>query len=260
MLLMKALEEIRIVLDHTSHPGNIGAAARAMKVMGLDRLHLVEPADFPNAQATAMASSADDLLDRAQVHSTLVQALEGCTLVLGTSARRRTVTQELLEPREAAARVLEESGPVAVVFGCEKSGLDNAALDRCHALVSIPTGVDYMSLNLAQAVQVLCYELHMTARVGGEAHSVEARVPATAPATAERMEVFFDRLERTLAAIRFSTPGQTETLHRRMRRLFQRARPDDDELNMLNGMLSRTLKFATADERQPEQQKTESDR
>ena len=117
------------------------------------------------------------------------------------------LTQELLEPREAAARALEESGPVAVVFGCEKSGLDNAALDRCHALVGIPTGVDYMSLNLSQAVQVLCYELHMTARVGGEAHSVEARVPATAPATAERMEVFFDRLERTLAAIRFSTPG-----------------------------------------------------
>ena len=172
MPVMKALDEIRIVLDHTSHPGNIGAAARAMKVMGLDRLHLVEPADFPNAQATAMASSADDLLDRAQVHSTLVQALEGCTLVLGTSARRRTVTQELLEPREAAARALEESGPVAVVFGCEKSGLDNAALDRCHALVSIPTGVDYMSLNLAQAVQVLCYELHMTARAG------ERRIPS----------------------------------------------------------------------------------
>ena len=256
MPVMKALDEIRIVLDHTSHPGNIGAAARAMKVMGLDRLHLVEATDFPNAQATAMASSADDLLDHAQVHSTLVQALEGCTLVLGTSARRRTLAQELLEPREAATRALEESGSAAVVFGCEKSGLDNAALDRCHALVSIPTGVDYMSLNLAQAVQVLCYELHLAGREGEDKHAEASRVPASA----ERMEVFFDRLERTLAAIRFSTPGQTETLHRRMRRLFQRARPDDDELNMLNGMLSRTLKLATADERKQDYEKTESDR
>ena len=253
---MQNLNHIRIVLDHTSHPGNIGSAARAMKVMGLDRLHLVEPADFPDAQATAMASSADDLLDRAQIHSTFVQALEGCTLVLGTSARRRSVAQALLKPREAAARALAECGPVAIVFGCEKSGLDNAALDRCHALVSIPTGVDYMSLNLAQAVQVLCYELHLAARDREETNAEASRTPATV----ERMEVFFDRLECTLAAIGFSTPGQTETLHRRMRRLFQRARPDDDELNMLNGMLSRTLKFAGADERQPEQQKTESDR
>jgi len=253
---MQNRNHIRIVLDHTSHPGNIGAAARAMKVMGLDRLHLVAPADFPNAQATALASSADDLLDRAQVHSSLVQALAGCTLVMGTSARRRSIAQELLEPREAAARALSAPGPVAVVFGCEKSGLDNAALDRCHALVSIPTGVDYMSLNLSQAVQVVCYELHLAARDSRAASAEEARVPATA----ERMEVFFDRLERTLAAIGFSTPGQTETMHRRMRRLFQRARPDDDELNMLNGMLSRTLKLAAANERQSEHEKTESNR
>jgi len=250
------MNHIRIVLDHTSHPGNIGAAARAMKVMGLDRLHLVEPVSFPNAQATALASSADDLLDRAQVHSTLAQALEGCTLVMGTSARRRSIAQELLEPREAAVRAVVASGPVAILFGCEKSGLDNAALDRCHGLVSIPTGVDYMSLNLSQAVQVVCYELHLAAGDSPAATTEQARVPATA----ERMEVFFDRLEHTLAAIGFSTPGQTETLHRRMRRLFQRARPDDDELNMLNGMLSRTLKFATPDEPRQDREKTESDR
>ncbi|MFO7763123.1 MAG: RNA methyltransferase [Wenzhouxiangellaceae bacterium] len=256
---MNALADIRIVLDHTSHPGNIGAAARAMKTMGLVDLHLVEPGSFPNAQATALASSADDLLDRARIHSTLSQALEGCTLVLGTSARRRSVAQELLEPRQAASRAVAEPGRVAIVFGCEKSGLDNAALDRCHALVSIPTGVDYMSLNLSQAVQVLCYELHLAARDGRAMHAEEAR----SRATAERMEVFFERLERTLAAIGFSTPGQTETLHRRMRRLFQRARLDDDELNMLNGMLSRTLKLAASQEhpqtRPHEQQDPRSD-
>jgi len=203
-----------------------------------------------------LASSADDLLDRAQVHSTLAQALDGCTLVMGTSARRRSIAQELPEPREAAVRAVVASGPVAILFGCEKSGLDNAALDRCHGLVSIPTGVDYMSLNLSQAVQVLCDELHLAARSGSQPSAMEDR----ALATAERMEVFFDRLERTLGAIGLSTPGQTETLHRRMRRLFQRARLDDDELNMLNCMLSRTLKLADADERKRKQEDTESDR
>ncbi|MEX0915514.1 MAG: RNA methyltransferase [Wenzhouxiangellaceae bacterium] len=246
---MKSLANIRIVLDHTSHPGNIGAAARAMKVMGLDRLHLVNPQRFPHSQATALASSADDLLDAAHIHPTLAAALEGCTLVLGTSARRRSIAQEILEPREAAARAVAESGPVALVFGCEKSGLDNAALDRCHALVSVPTGDRYMSLNLAQAVQVLCYELHLAGRGHEPADTGETRTLAPA----QRLETFFERLEHTMAAIGFSTPGQTETLHRRMRRVFQRARLDDDELNMLNGILSRTLKLAAAPERRQEQ-------
>lgn len=260
---MKSLANIRIVLDHTSHPGNIGAAARAMKVMGLSRLHLVDPARFPHSQATALASSADDLLDAARIQPTLPAALEGCTLVLGTSARRRSIAQELIEPREAAVRALAEPGPVAIVFGCEKSGLDNAALDRCHALVSVPTGDRYMSLNLAQAVQVLCYELHLAGR--GEEPAGAGETRALAPA--ERLEIFFQRLEHTMAAIGFSTPGQTETLHRRMRRVFQRARLDDDELNMLNGILSRTLKIAAAPEHrqapqyeQPHEQKdAESD-
>lgn len=261
---MKTLDNVRIVLDHTSHPGNIGAAARAMKVMALDQLHLVNPQRFPHSQATALASSADDLLDAAHIHPTLAAALEGCTLVMGTSARRRSIAQELIEPREAATRASAEPGPVAIVFGCEKSGLDNEALDRCHALVSIPTGDRYMSLNLAQAVQVICYELHLAGRGERVAADGETRVLATA----DRMEVFFERMERTMEAIGFSTPGQTETLHRRMRRIYQRARLDDDELNMLNGILSRTLKLATAHKhpqehrqaQQDEQQDAESDR
>jgi TrmH family RNA methyltransferase len=160
--------------------------------------------------------------------------------VAGPSHRARQVAQPLLEPREAAARALAEPGPVAILFGCERSGLDNAAMDRCNALVQIPTGADYTSLNLAQAVQILAYELHLAAREG----RIEPDRPARPPASAERMAVFFERLERTLAAIRFSTPGQDEMLHRRLRRVFMRARPDDDELNMLNGMLSRTLSTA----------------
>lgn len=244
---MKYPTDVRIVLDRTSHPGNIGSAARAMKVMGLSDLRLIRPARFPHSQATALASSADDVLDRARVHDSLHEAIADCTLVLGTSARRRSVAQDVLEPRAAAVRALAEPGPVAILFGTEKSGLDNAALDRCHALVSIPTDDAYMSLNLAQAVQVICYELHLAAREREAAPGGE-RVPAPA----ERMEVFFARLERTLAAIRLSTPGQTETLHRRFRRLFLRARPDDHELDMLNGILSRTMKLAEADDRRRE--------
>lgn len=252
---MKALDNIRIVLDHTSHPGNIGAAARAMKVMGLGELQLVNPQRFPHSQATALASSADDLLDKARIQPALAAALEGCTLVMGTSARRRSIAQEILEPREAAARAVAEAGPVAVVFGCEKSGLDNEALDRCHALVSIPTGDRYMSLNLAQAVQVVCYELHLAGRGDRIATDGESR----SLATADRMEVFFDRMERTMQAIGFSTQGQTETLHRRVRRVYQRARLDDDELNMLNGILSRTLKIAAARPPHPEPYRDQED-
>lgn len=256
---MNSLDNIRIVLDHTSHPGNIGAAARAMKVMGLGELHLVNPQRFPHSQATALASSADDLLDKARIQPTLAAALEGCTLVMGTSARRRSIAQDMLEPRQAAVRALAERGPVAVVFGCEKSGLDNEALDRCHALVTVPTSDRYMSLNLAQAVQVLCYELH----VAGRGDPVFAEGRGRVLATADRMEVFFERMERTMKAIGFSTPGQTETLHRRVRRVFQRARLDDDELNMLNGILSRTLKIAAAQLPHPEphrdQENVESD-
>lgn len=240
------------MLDRTSHPGNIGAAARAMKVMGLGHLHLIRPQRFPDSRATALASSADDVLERARVCETLDEALAGCTLVFGTSARKRAVDPPLLEPREAASRLVAHGGSAAVLFGTEKSGLDNDALDRCHALVAIPTGDAYMSLNLAQAVQVICYELHLAARQVESQSSTGSA--SRLPAPHERMEVFFQRLEHTLAVIGFSTPGQRETLHRRLRRLYWRASPDDDELNMLNGILSRTLRIAGADGRKSDRQ------
>jgi len=240
------LAQIRIVLDRTSHPGNIGSAARAMKVMGLTRLELVRPARFPDAQATALASSADDVLERAGVHDRLDAAIGDCALVLGTSDRNRSVAQPVLTPREAAARAFDEPGPVAIVFGTENSGMDNATLDRCHALVTIPTGSCYTSLNLAQAVQVIGYELQLAARAGAKTATATGTHRA---APARRMEVFFARLEQTLRAIGFSTPGQDDTLHRRLRRVYLRARPDDDELNILNGILSRTLRIAATDRR-----------
>lgn len=249
---MQSLDTIRFVLDRTSHPGNIGAAARAMKVMGLSRLSLVSPLKFPHAEATALASSADDLLDRARVFDTLDQAVADCTLVVGSSAKHRTVSQEQIAPRDAASRILDEPGPVAVVFGCERSGLDNEALDRCHWLVAIPTAADYQSLNLAQAVQVIAYELRLAAleRIVQDHGRDNAQSLSHSPATAERMEVFFRRLEQTVQMIRYGGAGQTETLHRRLRQLFLRARPSDDELNLFNGILSKTQQLAESHGRQ----------
>ena len=245
--MMQSLDSIRFVLDHTSHPGNIGATARAMKVMGLKHLSLVAPLKFPHAEATALASSADDLLNRASVYDTLDAAVADCTLVVGSSARPRTVSQEQIAPREAARRILDETGPVAVVFGCERSGLDNEALDRCHLLVAISTADDYQSLNLAQAVQVIAYELRLAVlERGGDL----VEQPQHVPATAERMEVFFQRLEQTVQMIRYGGSGQTETLHRRLRQLFLRARPTDDELNLFNGILSKTQQLAESHGRQ----------
>lgn len=185
-----------------------------------------------------MASSADDLLAAASVHDDLDSALAECRLVLGTTARLRSVSQDQLAPREAALRVLREAaGPVAVLFGTEKSGLDNDAIARCHYLVNIPTGAEYQSLNLAQAVQILAYELRLVAE-----SAQSPPEPAHRPAAMERLESFFANLEDTLRAIRHANPDQTRTLHLRLRRLFLRARPDDDELNILQGILSSARK------------------
>ena len=230
------LNNIRIVLVETSHPGNIGAAARAMKNMRLSRLELVAPLDYPSAEASSRASGADDLLARAGVHEGLDQALEGCRLVIGTSARPRSVSWPVLAPHEAAERLLEESeqGEVALLFGREKSGLSNSELDRCHYLVHIPTNPDYSSLNLGAAVQVLSYELQL-ADLGGR--QVTAETPRDL-ATAEMMQGFHDHLTQALHDVGFTDPEQSEKLLRRLRRLFQRALPDKDEINILRGILS----------------------
>jgi tRNA (cytidine32/uridine32-2'-O)-methyltransferase len=222
----------------TSHPGNIGAVARAMKTMGLSRLHLVRPKSFPNAEAVARASGADDLLAAAPVHEKLVDALRGCRLVVGSSARLRTVDWPLLEPDGCARRLLAEAeqGEVALVLGRESSGLTNDELARCHYLVQIPTSPGFSSLNVASAAQIFCYEVRRVLQEsagtgGGETHPRDL-------ATAEAMEGFYAHLAQTMVDTGFSDPAQSSKLLRRLRRLFNRARPDRVELNILRGILS----------------------
>ncbi len=244
------LDNIRIVLIGTTHSGNIGAAARAMKVMRLSQLVLVAPKEFPNPEATALASSAADLLEQARVCANLEEAIAGCRLVVGTSARLRSVQWPQMEPRECAARLVEEgaAGPVALLFGRERTGLTNEELDRCHALVNIPANPEYSSLNLAQAVQVLSYEIQLA----WLATQAWPQAPQPEVATAEQLEGFFDHLRTTMEEIGFADPNRSDRLQRRLRRLFLRARPDPIEINILRGILSaaqgrKTRRPSTAD-------------
>lgn len=230
------LSRIRIVLIGTTHPGNIGAVARAMKNMGLSQLFLVAPKIYPSAEATARASGAHDVLAAAQQVSRLDEALEGCVLVAGASARLRSVQWPQLTPADCAREMLQQAADadVALLFGREHSGLTNAELDRCQILVNIPANPDYSSLNLAQAVQVLCYELY-SRRLEGEGL---LQAPEHQAAPAEALEGFFEHLEQAILDIRFADPKQSDRLMRRLRRLFHRARPDQDDINTLRGILS----------------------
>jgi tRNA (cytidine32/uridine32-2'-O)-methyltransferase len=230
------LERIRVVLINTTHPGNIGAAARAMKVMGLSSLHLVTPKIFPNAEATAMASGADNLLQTAVVHDSLDSALAGCSLVLGTSARLRSLPMPLLDARRASEQAVQEAEghDVAILFGRERYGLINEEMQRCQFLVNIPSNPEYSSLNLAQAVQIIGYELRVAA-MGGAGVSVPPL--DWAPVDDSQMEGLFSHLEQTLLDIRFLNPKQPKKLMMRLRRLFNRARPDQNEINILRGIL-----------------------
>ena len=227
---------IRIVLVGTTHPGNIGAVARAMKNMGLSELALVSPKYFPHDEASARASGAEDILERAMVVDSLAEALADCVYVAGASARSRTINWPCMGPRDCAERMIQESGhgKVAAVFGPEKTGLHNDDLDLCHTLLTIPTDPGFSSLNLAMAVQVLTYELRVASMLDeGPVFDVEAP-----PATSEEMEHFYAHLEKVLTDIEFLDPDNPRHLMRRMRRLFIRARPDKNEVNILRGVLT----------------------
>ena len=226
---------IRIVLVGTTHPGNIGAVARAMKNMGLTDLVLVGPKYFPHDDATARASGAEDLLESATVVSDLDEALADCVYAAGASARSRAIEWPCLEPRECAGKLVQASagGTAAVVFGPEKSGLSNSDLDRCQVLLTIPTNPEFSSLNIAMAVQVVAYEL-MLARHDSPP-SAEPEIPA---ATGEEMEHFFAHLENVLTETGFLDPENPRTLMRRLRRLFIKAQPDQNEVNILRGILT----------------------
>lgn len=230
------LDRTRIVLVNTSHPGNIGAAARAMKTMGLHQLYLVSPKHFPDVKAHEMASAATDILDRAMIVNTLDEAIADCTLVVGTSARMRSLPWPLLLPRQIAERVQQEAptSQSAIVFGCEQFGLSNEELQRCHLHVHIPANPDYSSLNLAAAVQVMAYEL----RLASLDQTVVNEPAEERLATADEMERFFAHLEQTLVKTDFLDPVEPRHLMARLRRLYFRARPDTTEMNILRGMLT----------------------
>lgn len=237
----RMLGTVRIVLVNTTEPGNIGGVARAMKNMGLVDLHLVQPRHYPSADATARASGADDLLARAQVHEELAQALGDCHLVMGASARERTLRWPKMNPRQAAAALIEAGlrGPVALVFGRERTGLSNDELDLCHTLVQIPANPAYSSLNLAAAVQVISYELRMRALEVCDSGPVETEDVLGEPAAShEDVERFYRHLEQVLLDLDFLDPQNPRHLMRRLRRLFARTRLGCNEINILRGILA----------------------
>jgi tRNA/rRNA methyltransferase len=230
-------DNVRIVLCQTSHPGNIGSTARAMKTMGFKHLYLVNPAKYPNEQATAMAAGADDVLDNAIVTQTLSEALVDCAFAIGLSARKRYLSHETVNAREAALQANSYSAtqPVALVFGTEMSGLTNAELDCCQLLAMIPANAEYSSLNLAMAVQLVCYELRMT--------TSEAKLDVASGeplATNDELERFYTHLEETLLHIGYLNPNAPKKLFERMRRLYSRARLEKEEVNLLRGVLTLT--------------------
>lgn len=250
--IIVSLQNIRVVLVNTSHAGNIGGAARAMKNMGLSRLVLVDPEDFPSPNAVARASGATDILDSARVVATLEEALAGCSLVLGTSARDRRIPWPLLDPRECASVSVEQSaggGEVALVFGREYAGLTNEELQRCQYHVHIPSDPQFSSLNLAAAVQVLTYEVRMAwLAAEGRPTKVE-KLETTAmldaqPVTVDDLENYFGHLEQTLVDIGFLDPAKPRHLMPRLRRLYGRSGVSKLEMNILRGILTETQKAA----------------
>ena len=235
-VLLDRLSAARIVLVAASHPGNIGAAARAMHTMGLARLVLVDPRRFPDPEAIALASGANAVIDAAQVVATLDDALSGSVLTVGLSARQREFAGRVMPVREAASEAIAHSayGEVALVFGTEMSGLSNAELARCNIIATIPANPDYASLNLAAAVQVVAYELRQAA---GDA-SVW-RAPRFEPASFDEIEALYAHATRTLADMRFLSPEMPRRLLPRLRRLFARAALEKEEVNILRGILAR---------------------
>ncbi|KTA94683.1 tRNA (cytidine/uridine-2'-O-)-methyltransferase [Aeromonas salmonicida subsp. smithia] len=230
------LDQIRIVLVNTSHTGNMGSAARAMKTMGLTRLVLVDPQTLPDDSAHALAAGASDVLANARVVSTLDEAIADCGLVIGTSARSRTLSWPMLDPREVGEKAVGEGmkHPVALVFGRERTGLTNDELQKCHYHVAIPANPEYSSLNLAMAVQTICYEVRMC-WLQDQAPEVESE--ADYP-SAHQLEGFYQHLEQTLLKTGFIADDHPGQVMSKLRRLFNRARPEAIELNILRGILT----------------------
>jgi len=231
---------IRIVLVEPSHPGNIGGTARAMKNMGINQLVLVAPKRFPSEEALARASGAGDVLQNARVVDSLEEALEGSTYICGTTTRDRSIGWPTMDPRQFAQLVVDQhsTSSIAIVFGRESGGLTNAELDRCHVRVAIPADSDYPSLNLVTAVQVVCYEIFYSTRHASVRDDDNAPALGDEPVSAEDMERFYEHLEQVLVEIEFLNPAHPKKLMRRLKRLFNRAAPVANEMNILRGILT----------------------
>ena len=234
------LDQIRIVLVNTSHTGNMGSAARAMKTMGLTQLVLVYPQALPDDNAMALAAGASDVLANARIVPTLDEAIADCGLVIGTSARSRTLSWPMLDPREAGEKAVVEGvkHPVALVFGRERTGLTNDELQKCHYHVAIAANPEYSSLNLAMAVQTICYEVRM--------HWLQDQAPEVVSEadypSADQLEGFYQHLEQTLLKTGFIADDHPGQVMSKLRRLFNRARPETVELNILRGILTSVQK------------------
>ncbi|WP_017446310.1 tRNA (cytosine(32)/uridine(32)-2'-O)-methyltransferase TrmJ [Gayadomonas joobiniege] len=229
------LDKVRVILVNTSHTGNIGSTARAMKTMGLSQLCLVDPVNPPDSHASALAAGATDVLGNAKIVSTLDEAIQGCRLVIAASARSRTLSWPVLGPREAGQQLVKEAatGEVALIFGRENNGLTNEELQKANFHAIIPANPEYSSLNLAAAVQTLCYEVRMAYLAGQSYPEQDEAYPLT-----DEMERFYHHLEQTLSQTGFIVKNHPGQVMQKLRRLFNRARPESQELNILRGILS----------------------
>jgi TrmH family RNA methyltransferase len=236
------LSDIRIVLIRPTHPGNVGAVARAIKNMQLENLYLVAPEEFPSLEATARAAGAGDVLERAVVCGSLDEAIKGCHLVIGTTARMRRIEWPELDPVTCARTLLagSQQGPVALLFGQERMGLTNPELDRCQYVVTIPSNPEHPVLNLACAVQILAYEIYRAELAGRAVEDQQER--EAEPAGSEDMRLFYQHLEEVLHQTGFLDPDNPRFLMRRLMRLYNRAQPDRNELNILRGILTSVQK------------------
>ena len=228
------LNNIRIVLINTFHPGNVGAVARAMKNMGLSDLWLVEPNDYPSEEAVSRAAGAQDVLEGATIVGSLEEAISDCQLVIGTSARNRTFNLPVLDARDCAKKAVAEAqqGSVAIVFGRETMGLHNHELQQCNFHVFIPSNPDYPVLNISQAAQVMCYELWM------ESERDDTQYPQQEYPLHKELGLFYDHLERVLRRTNFIIPQHQGKVLDKLHRYFNRSRPEKTELNMLRGILA----------------------
>ena len=240
------MSNVCIVLVETSHPGNIGAVARAMMNMGLGELRLVKPAQFPHAKATARASGAVGVLEQAQVFDTFAAAIADCQVVVGASARKRNIAWPEVNPRECAVALQAREADVrtAIVFGRERTGLSNEELDQCHQMLHIPCNPDFSSLNVAMAVQVVSYEIRMA---GLDPDAVQDVPEDEAPATQDELNRFYEHLDDVVVATGFLDPQNPRQLRRRLRRLFNRAAMSRVEVNILRGVLTSVQKLLGGD-------------